>query len=353
MYINLFFLISTFLSLLRQVKTNKDGNCYVLALEGGGDKGAYQAGAIKGLIDSVPSGRIEWDVITGVSVGALNGAGLSIFAQGDEKTAVDFIINIWKNISGDGDIYKNWWLGPLYGLFFESGLYNTEPLDKLLSILLENKQLKRDFVIGSTNIETGMYERFSNENITPEQIREAILASTAFPVIFPNVQFRGTTYIDGGVKHSVDIAAGIHTCLDKGYAENKIVVDVILLNSKKLPQRDPKNFHPLQVLIRFLEISGFDNAMKDVDNVIDLFKGVNFRYIVSPTTALPSGYIPLNFSPAQIQQMIQLGVDDAKNAVQIGEGVSFRNINREYRQDVHNFYSRKGNDEIEVLNNLE
>ena len=43
---------------------------YGLVLEGGGAKGAYQAGAIKALLDN----DYKFDLITGTSIGAINGA---------------------------------------------------------------------------------------------------------------------------------------------------------------------------------------------------------------------------------------------------------------------------------------
>ena len=46
--------------------------CRVLSIGGGTDKGAYTAGAIVGLINSLPAGEARWDVITGNGDGALN-----------------------------------------------------------------------------------------------------------------------------------------------------------------------------------------------------------------------------------------------------------------------------------------
>ena len=49
------------------------GTCSVLALEGGGSKGAYAAGALIELASHL--GGQNWDAISGISAGAIN-AGL-------------------------------------------------------------------------------------------------------------------------------------------------------------------------------------------------------------------------------------------------------------------------------------
>jgi NTE family protein len=61
------------------------------SLRGGGDKGAYQAGVIKGLIDNLPSNKTDYDLVTGISVGSINAAAFSVFEIGKEKEAADFL----------------------------------------------------------------------------------------------------------------------------------------------------------------------------------------------------------------------------------------------------------------------
>ncbi|MBQ5709191.1 MAG: patatin-like phospholipase family protein, partial [Anaerotignum sp.] len=60
---------------------------YAIALEGGGAKGAYEAGVWKAL-DEV---GVKYDAVAGTSVGALNGA---MMAARDLETAV----NLWENV---------------------------------------------------------------------------------------------------------------------------------------------------------------------------------------------------------------------------------------------------------------
>jgi predicted acylesterase/phospholipase RssA len=314
--------------------------CYVLALEGGGDKGAYQSGALKGLVDSLPKNQVQWDVITGVSVGAIDAIGIATFEIGKESEAVDFLVQEWRNIKGKGDIYQNWWGGYLEGLFYKTGLYDTSPLKKKIEEIIRDREIKRKFVCGATNFLTGAYETFDEIDLHKEEYVDAITSSAAYPVVFPLINFRGNIYMDGGVKINLDIASGINKCFDMGYNDQDIVVDVVMLNSSILPEQSSK-VHPIGILNRYFQISGYDNAMRDLEYTVMSFPKVNFRYIVAPTKKLPSGSIPLTFSAAQIDQMIQMGLEDAKNVVAKGERITMDSMIQDFQSKRSKIYGKR------------
>jgi predicted acylesterase/phospholipase RssA len=95
-----------------------------------------------------------YDVVTGVSVGALNGAGLAQFPRGQEKAAVDFLVDIWTSM-GKKDVYKGWKpFGLLTGLTSRSGIFDNTPLRELVYAKFTGA-IARKFSYGVTNAETG------------------------------------------------------------------------------------------------------------------------------------------------------------------------------------------------------
>ena len=86
-------------------KTKIPGKFRILALSGGGAKGAYQAGAIKGLVERLGF-EAEYDLVTGVSVGSINMAVMASFPIGKECEAAESLESLWKCIEGSKDIYK-------------------------------------------------------------------------------------------------------------------------------------------------------------------------------------------------------------------------------------------------------
>jgi len=334
--IQLFFIFS---NLIPKALCGPDNKCYILALEGGGDKGAYQAGAISGLVDNLPTNMTQYDVVTGISVGSLNGAGFSIFEIGAEKEAADFLLSIWRTINGKSSVFQNWMFGPLEGLLFKTGIYDTTPLQTLLQKIIQENSIKRKLIVGSTNIETGAYHTWDEKDFidNPDEFVSAIMASSAFPVIFPNIKKDNTSWMDGGVQVSIDIFSGINKCLDMGYSLDRIIIDALLCSAaQKLPKVDPSKMHPVMVLIRVLEIYGYNNSMKEMKDILYDFPKVNFRFIIAPSQKLPSGKIPLTFSPQEIEKMINIGIEDAKNAINYGENGNFQEFIQEYRKKRRN-----------------
>ena len=164
-----------------------------LVLSGGGAKGAFQVGAeryareVKGY---------KWDVIAGVSVGALNGVMLAM-----EK--YEQLYELWNTVSNDevytggfnvGSALKIWLTGA-------KSFYGNEPLKKKLVRELEPDKIKVDLRIGSVSLQSGEYVLF-----TPAEpnLAEAVLASTVMPIIWTPVdvspQYKGM--VDGGVRNA-------------------------------------------------------------------------------------------------------------------------------------------------------
>jgi NTE family protein len=162
-----------------------------LILSGGGAKGAFQASAeryareVKGY---------HWDIIAGVSVGALNGSMLAM--QKYER-----LWQIWNSIS-DAQVYTGgfnlWSLIKL--LFGAKSFYGNDPLHKLLRQELEVDKISADLRIGAVSLVSGQYVRFDKD--TP-QLAEAVLASTVMPVIWTPVEISSDyrAMVDGGVRN--------------------------------------------------------------------------------------------------------------------------------------------------------
>src|SRR2546421_3753562 len=82
-----------------------------LVLSGGGAKGSWQVGACQHLI--VERG-LWFDVIAGVSAGAVNAATLAQARDPDELAAeLEHLRAVWLGLRGSRDVYRRRWLGGL------------------------------------------------------------------------------------------------------------------------------------------------------------------------------------------------------------------------------------------------
>jgi predicted acylesterase/phospholipase RssA len=316
---------------------NKTSNsCLILSLEGGGDRGAYQAGALKAFVDKLAPQDVQYDIYSGISVGSLNSAGLSFFKKGDEVNAVNFLLNTWRNISSHTSIFENWnYFSVFYSAFFEPGLFSTAPLRSLLNGILTNHTVQRNFTFGMTNLGTGNFDVFTDEhlrNITKEEVILAILSSSAIPILFPHIEFNNQTYADGGLSAKVDITTGISLCRNNGFKDEDIVVDIVMLSVRGLTQIDPNGIHPISVVERAAELMYYDVFYRNLDEITHVFPNVKIRYLVIPSKELASGRLPVRFVPSEMEDMIKQGINDAADVIRKGEGVVFREEMEKYHE---------------------
>lgn len=205
--VTLFTMFSYILSMSIEHNRKK---CRALVLEGGGDKGSYQVGVLKSFVENLPKVDVMYDVVTGVSVGSINAAGLALHKIGDEKEAINWMYGLWHTL-GVTDIYINWPLGIFQGLFFEEGLWNNQPEREFLKDVYDNfkeKTVYRKININTVDYNTGEIYRY-NETTEFEKLPLAVVASTSMPLAFPHVHMDNHTFIDGGSVWNLDLSGAI------------------------------------------------------------------------------------------------------------------------------------------------
>lgn len=164
-----------------------------LVLSGGGAKGAFQFAAaeyarkVKGY---------QWDVIAGVSVGALNGVMLAMKKYEQLDT-------LWKTITKER-VYTgklNFW-SILKMIFGAKSIYDNEPLWKLLDDIVEPDKIAKDLDlrVGAVSLQTGVYTQFKP---TDAGFKKAVLASTAIPIVWAPVSISDDyqDMVDGGLRN--------------------------------------------------------------------------------------------------------------------------------------------------------
>lgn len=212
-----------------------------LVLSGGGGKGSFQLGVLEQL---ALCGE-EFDVIYGTSVGALNAAGICMFPVGELVQAVEFLKYVWlQEIKGRKSIfdYKLWPFG--------NGFVSTKPLAQLLSKVTNIAQLRasgRGLRVNAVSCPDGEH-RIWDQN-TPD-IEAAVMASAAFPYIFPKINYQGKTWIDGGVYSDA--------LIEQAVVDGATSITAIICTGPKDPTE-----HPVYEIIRQLTCNAFAGAIEN------------------------------------------------------------------------------------------
>jgi predicted patatin/cPLA2 family phospholipase len=233
--------------------------------------------------------------------------------------------------------YRNWPYSYVEGLFWHGGMVNdTVFLSYLDEMLPKREKITRKVTVGTTDAKTGDFIRFT-EKVGPHDLAyEAGRASTAIPGFFEPVNYDNRTLIDGGVVINLDIGGAISRCKESGYKDKNIIVDIVLCSGATLPEADPSDFTAAQMLYRYYQISQFQKTMIWISQGLAHFSDVNFRYIVYPKGPLDSSMIPINFDPENMDRLVKLGLQEAKDTVKNGPGFNMNKLTSDWFNSPNN-----------------
>lgn len=189
------------------------GERWALTLAGGGGKGAYEIGVWQALREI----GLEKNLIavSGSSSGALNAALISLNEFDKAKT-------IWSSIMPKQflDINYDTIIGPLNTLVkrtLTAGLCSRDGLIEIIDKYLNLEQLAGARIPAYVSIsryssdcidclrEKPQVEYISLSEVSPDDSRQFLLASSAMPYIYPPEIIHGNVYRDGGLADNVPI----------------------------------------------------------------------------------------------------------------------------------------------------
>ncbi len=220
-----------------------------LVMMGGGARAAYQVGVLQGIAELTKKGAPSpFNVITGISAGAINAAALASAAHNYDK-AVHRLATVWGNFHCNQIFYSDWagisktgarWL---FGMMLASlgkdksiCLLDRTPLHELLSNYLHTDGIARNIDKGflhAVSVTASGY--LSGQSVSFFQghkdikswkrsrrvgCREHIgvdhlMASSAIPFIFDPVKVNREYFGDGSIRLIAPLSAALHLGADR------------------------------------------------------------------------------------------------------------------------------------------
>lgn len=203
-----------------------------LVLSGGGSKGSYQIGAWKALKKL----HIKFDIVTGTSVGALNGA---LITQKSYSKA----LRVWKKLNlkvlfgeyatestNDKIVLKMY-----RDNFFKHGGMEVKQLENLIEDSIKEKKFYK------SNINYGLVTfdltakkplQITKKDIPHHLLGDYLMASASCYPAFQKKDIEGKKYIDGGVFDNLPI----NLALELG-ADEIICIDLQAPGFKQIPKK--------------------------------------------------------------------------------------------------------------------
>ncbi len=167
-------------------------------LSGGGVLGSVQVGMLRALheADIVP------DIITGCSVGGINGAS---FAADPTGGGIDRLVRLWSNLADDKpDLMPRSRLPFIAQMALKkASIHDPQILEDLLHAELPARtfaDLKVPFACVATDAHLAAAHWFDTGPLIP-----ALMASAALPAVYPPVEVDGRLLYDGGVVNELPL----------------------------------------------------------------------------------------------------------------------------------------------------
>jgi NTE family protein len=208
-----------------------------MVMAGGGARGAYEAGVLRFVLGDLPLRlgiTIAPDLITGTSVGAINGVFIGAWL-GDPKGAHQ-LSALWQDLT-IGQIYRFEAMDLLRSPFRvlrgsandPVGLVDASPLHQMLRERVPWTQLHeaidthrlQGMVLAATDVVSGASVLFADgeatgdlstgrsQRIATRIHADHVLASCAIPFVFPPVAIDGHSYVDGGLRQNTPLIPAI------------------------------------------------------------------------------------------------------------------------------------------------
>jgi NTE family protein len=222
-----------------------------LVLSGGGARGAYQVGVLRGLVEQgfLQRNRASIDILVGSSAGSINTAAVAAWID-DLDTGLAGLERVWREIhpaqvyrtdvASLGRIGARWaWdlsFGGATGHVQPKSLLDTAPLRDLLAERIPFRRIQTNvarrrlaalaiiatdlhtsdgviFLAASSQTPAWTRRRWHIER-TPIRV-EHLLASSAIPIFFPSVEIAGRYFGDGSIRNTAPLSPAINLGADR------------------------------------------------------------------------------------------------------------------------------------------
>ncbi len=316
-----------------------------LVISGGGAKGAFAVGAIEHL----RSQNITFDLVSGTSTGAL----IAPLVATDDVQLLRFIYTSVRN--EDIIIPRD-----VVSILTHDAIYDTNPLWSLINSFVNRDRYdkilasKTEVFLATVNLQTGGIEHWSQHHGGPDRspmdlrsFQRAMMASASMPVLMPPIQVLegGQQHVDGGVRE----IAPLKIAIDEGATD---IYAILLSPEDHEPTRD-KYVFIVKTLLRSIDLFTQEIVANDIATALLYNQAIRHQtrlrakaeklltkkqlkalfedaanpnpfagkrllnlHVIRPNEVLPID--SLQFSPVAMSQIMGMGVEAAKRALDQG-----------------------------------
>ena len=244
-----------------------------LVLAGGMAKGAYEVGALNALEEFLPKNEIKY--MSCSSIGTLNG-----YAYVTDR--MDWMDSVWDTICGDKD-------RQIFTRVLRSDLLDR----KIDELDLGSDEIKPVFYTSMLDLGRKQINYKDISNVPPENRREYLLASAAFPIYRKPVKIGERKYYDGALidnipvypmmKHEMDYIICIHfddtaykfensefdnKIIEITFYDDTIFKDYFIFNKDDIERMKKEGYEKTKRVLADVFSKGYDNLEAVYEGII-------------------------------------------------------------------------------------
>lgn len=243
----------------------------IVTMSAGGQWGAFGAGLMTGWSQNRTTPRPVFDIVTGVSAGAV--IGVPVFAGAE----FDGVLQFYRGLDADDVATRR----PFPTLLRASSLADPTPVETffrsavtpdLIAAIAQRHAEGDQLLIAATNLDTtageifdlGATAQMADTARAQDCIVEALLASAAIPGLLPPRAINGALYADGGLRDQVFLRA-VDTArarVARDLGREVRVEAYVIVNGSLLPPAVPPRDRLLDYIARSVEILA-DEGQRD------------------------------------------------------------------------------------------
>jgi predicted acylesterase/phospholipase RssA len=298
-----------------------------LALSGGGSHGAYGAGVLIGWTDA--GTRPEFDVVTGISTGALTATSVFLGPEYDDN------LRMYTKVTNK-DIFKS---RGLLAVLLKDSMYDSAPLKALIAKQIDDEVLQavareyakgRRLFIGTVNLDAQAFTIWNMGLIASsdrpdklERYRDVILASASVPVVFPPVyipvEVDGETYrqmhVDGGAREMIFFPQFIQNfdkaLAEAGFSSAAVHGEIYVLFNGRIAARGTYKPVPPRALSVMEVVARTFQRANTISSIYQIWVGGLTHGLAIHITDIPPGY-------ENLQEDMEFNRDDMKRLFDYG-----------------------------------
>lgn len=265
-----------------------------LVLEGGGMRGVYTAGILEYFMEQ----DLYFPYVVGVSAGACMAASYLSRQMGRNRTVnIDYVNH--PNYLSFRNFVKH---KQLFGMDF---IFDEIPNKHVPYDYDTFYQSKEEFVVGTTDCETGEPMYFKKEEYGHDMLK-VIRASSSLPFVAPIIEFKGRKLLDGGITDPIPLIKA----QQDGNSKNVVILTRNRGYMKKKSNMTwvvKRAFKQYPNLVKAMETRY--KRYNDTLAYLDQEEKAGRIFVISPTEPLEVGRVEKN--PVKLTNLYELGLKDA------------------------------------------